>query len=211
MDMGNRNKIVSAAYQQIAVDIAKNIINGKYTVGQKLSGRSTLASHYSVSPETIRRAVYILKDVGIVKIEKGSGIEIVSIDSAFKFIEQFEEVQNIGDIKIDILNWIKKQKEDQDVLMNSISSLLDITERYSEINPFTPFALQIKSDMNHIGKTSSEVNFWQNTGATIIAVKRDQDIILSPGPYTSFNENDILYFIGNNECLERVKKLFLSK
>lgn len=206
--MSNKNKVVSPVYQQIAIDIAQNIVNGKYTVGEKLSGRSTLASHYGVSPETIRRAVYILQDVGVLRVENGRGIEIVSKENTFKFLEQYQHVVAISQVKNNIKDWVKRQKEEAEVLMENVSRLLDATERYNENNPFTPFAIHLTADMKNLGKTSADVNFWQNTGATIIAIKHESDLILSPGPYASFEADDILYFIGEETCLERVKKLF---
>ena len=35
---------------------------------KKLSGRSTLASLYNVSPETIRRSIALLKDMDVVEV-----------------------------------------------------------------------------------------------------------------------------------------------
>ena len=40
-----------AAYVSIALDIANKILNGEFREKQKISGRSTLASMYNVSPE----------------------------------------------------------------------------------------------------------------------------------------------------------------
>ncbi|WP_369074759.1 cation:proton antiporter regulatory subunit, partial [Klebsiella pneumoniae] len=34
-----------------------------------------------------------------------------------------------------------------------------------------------------MGKTAAETKFWQNTGATIVAIKRGDELIISPGPY----------------------------
>ena len=36
--------------------------------------------------------------------------------------------------------------------------------------------------MSIIDKTISETKFWQNTGATIIGIRRDDKLMLSPGP-----------------------------
>ena len=41
-------------YQQIAVDVAEKIAEGKLHVGDKIHARSTLANQYQVSPETAR-------------------------------------------------------------------------------------------------------------------------------------------------------------
>ena len=86
--MGSIKKIVAPAYQRIAVDIANSIADGKYTVGQRISGRTTLASHYGVSPETIRKAVCILQDVGVLSVTQGSGIEILSLENTIEFIDK---------------------------------------------------------------------------------------------------------------------------
>ena len=71
-----KNTVVQPVYSQVALDLAAKIAAGEYAEGMRLSGRSTLASHYGVSPETIRRAVYLLKDMDVLEITKGSGIVI---------------------------------------------------------------------------------------------------------------------------------------
>lgn len=68
--MANKHKIAEPIYQKIAIDIASKIAAGKYKAGEKIYGRSMLAAHYAVSPETIRRAMFMLQDVGIVAIEQ---------------------------------------------------------------------------------------------------------------------------------------------
>lgn len=195
-------------YQKIAIDIAKKIINGKYTLGERLSGRSTLASEYRVSPETIRKAVYILKEFDILNISKGSGIEIKSIENAIRYIEQYGESQTIATIKKEIYDLVKKQREENERLLQSVERLLDLTEKYEAINPFNPLAIQITKNMNFIGKTSAQVMFWNHTGATIFAIKHGTETILSPGPQTIFQEGDILYFIGDEKSYDRVKNFF---
>ncbi len=54
-------------YQQIAVDVAEKIAEGKLHVGDKIHARSTLANQYQVSPETARKAIIVLVDLEIVK------------------------------------------------------------------------------------------------------------------------------------------------
>ncbi|MEG0908654.1 MAG: GntR family transcriptional regulator, partial [Lactococcus sp.] len=53
-------------YQQIAILIAENIVRNELKIGQKIYARSTLATTFGVSPETARKAVSILSDLGIV-------------------------------------------------------------------------------------------------------------------------------------------------
>ncbi len=59
------------------------------------------------------------------------------------------------------------------------------------INPINPVEISLEEKSHLIGKTISEVKFWQNTGATIIGIRRKGQLILSPGPYMGFEEGGI--------------------
>lgn len=203
--MVKKEKVVPPIYQQIAIDIANKIASGKYKVGEKIYGRSSLASQYSVSPETIRRAIYILKDVEIVDTSRGSGVEIISSENAISFIKQYEDIETIQDLKTDIFSWLEEREKSNQALKEKLNILLDKTERFQSTNPFFPFEMKITAQTHHLGKNISDLNFWHNTGATIIAYKRDNAVVLSPGPYASFQENDIYYFIGDENSYQRVK------
>lgn len=201
--------IKMAAYQKIALSIAQDIVKGKYAVGEKLSGRSTLASRYNVSSETIRKAVSVLQDVNIVSIKAGSGIHIQSVLKAQTFLEQYTSAHSIKELRNELLDWIQKQKAEADAMQVTMRKLLDMTERQEEISPFAPFRFKLEASMNHIGKTSSDLHFWQVTSATIIGIQRDDEMLLSPGPYAEFLQGDVIYFIGPKESYERVKNLFV--
>ena len=53
--------------------------------------------------------------------------------------------------------------------------------------------------------------FWQNTGATLIAVKRNDELLLSPGPYISLNPNDVLIVVGNDNIRNSVPQFLYPK
>lgn len=205
-----RTRIEVPVYQQIAVDIASKIVNGKYHVGEKIKGRSTLASYYNVSPETVRKAMCILEDIGGVLIKPGVGIEVLSVEKAKDFLSKYNDVSNINTIKKNILTIMEEQKRQSKVLSETVNELLDYTERFKDLNPFVPFEIEITSESRYLNKTVSEINFWQNTLATIIAIKRNGKLILSPGSYATLKENDIIYFIASEESYNRVK-MFLYK
>lgn len=61
-----------------------------------------------------------------------------------------------------------------------------------------------------IGKNLGELNFWHNTGATIIGVKRGDELFVSPGPYFNINEYDIIVYVGENDVLSKVKNYITS-
>lgn len=199
--------IIKPVYQQVAIDLANRIANGEFAIGEKIHGRSTLAGQYNVSPETIRRAVILLEDMDIVEVAQGSGIIVKSKDEAFKFIEKFKSKESIASIKKDIKNVLSEKRKLEEDLTSYIDMLIDYTERFKNTNPFAPMEIEIPKNSKLVGKTAAEVKFWQNTGATIIGIRRDENLILSPGPYVTFNAGDIYIMIGEESSYERVKNL----
>lgn len=202
--------VIKPIYQQIAIDLASRIAQGEFEVGEKIHGRSTLAGQYNVSPETIRRSVILLEDVNIVQVAQGSGIIVTSRDQAFKFIEKFKSRDSMTSIKKDIESLLDEKRKLEQDLVAYIDKLMDYSERFKNSNPFAPIEVEILKDSKLIGKTIADVNFWQNTGATIIGIRRGKSLILSPGPYATFNEGDIYIMIGEESTYERVK-VFLNE
>jgi GntR family transcriptional regulator len=70
-----------AKYQEIAEDIHKNIVNGKYKLGEQLALEKEMCVHYGVSRITIKRAVDELVNMGLVVKRRGSGTFVKSIDN----------------------------------------------------------------------------------------------------------------------------------
>lgn len=167
--------IIKPIYQQIAIDLANRIAIGEFAVGDRIHGRSTLAGQYNVSPETIRRAVIILEDVSIVDVTQGSGITVRSKEEAFKFIEKFKSKDSITSIKKDIENVLYEKRKLEENLTSYIDKLIDYSERFKNSNPFAPMEIEIPKKSKLLGKTAAEMNFWQNTGATIIGIRREGD------------------------------------
>lgn len=198
--------IVKPIYQQIAIDIASRIANGEFPLGRKIHGRSTLAGQYNVSPETIRRSVKLLEDMEIVTVNAGSGITVKSRDEAFKFIGKFKNIESMTSLKKEIWNLIEEKNKLDEELKSCINKFIDYSERFRNSNPFAPIEVEIPTSSHLIGKTIGESNFWQNTGSTIIAIKKDEKIILSPGPYADFKTGDILVMVGDENAYERAVK-----
>ena len=111
--MSGERKNTAPVYQQIAIDLATKISNGKYLPGERISGRSTMAGQYNVSPETIRRAVCILEDAGVVEILPQSGVKILSQQKAVEFVNKFRDVEALTAIKnriLELLDTISQQQ-----------------------------------------------------------------------------------------------------
>lgn len=201
----NKNiEMTTPRYQQIAIDIASKIVSGHYQEGDKIYARSALSSQYSVSSETARRAISILSDIGIVETLRGSGVVIKSQEKAIKFVKQYDNIKTVNDLKNEVLSSIERQAKENNYLKERVNELVDRIDRFKAIDPFAPFKITINSSCSFIGKTIAETNFWHNTIATIVAIGRDGSLMISPGPYAVFKEGDIIYFVGDENSLERV-------
>jgi K+/H+ antiporter YhaU regulatory subunit KhtT len=191
-------------YEKIAIDLANRINDGHYKVGEKIHGRSTLASEYKVSPETVRRAIKILEDVEIVQSTKGSGIIISSKENAFKYINRFSNIASVKDLEKQMNALMAEREKLDDQISETLKKIMDYTVKLRHTNPIAPIEVEVHPDCQHIGKTISELNFWQNTGGTVIGMKRRGEMIISPGPYAIILEGDILLIIGDEPTYERV-------
>lgn len=202
-------KVIGARYQQIAADIAAKIVDHRYVIGEKIYARSLIASQYSVSSETARRAIAILADLGIVETVKGSGVIIKSHENAVIFLRRFRDSGTMAEYKHDAMGCLSQLTRDGDALRSAITRLVDHADRFRALNPLAPFSVKIDERAPCVGQTLSSLNFWQNTAATVVAIRRNDTLIRSPGPYFEFLAGDTIYFIGEEDCVGRVD-LFLQ-
>lgn len=208
--MVESSKVIGARYQKIAADIAARIVDHQYQIGEKIYARSLIASQYSVSSETARKAIAILANLNIVETVRGSGVIIKSHDNAVTFLRRFEDAGTLAEFKRDALSCLSRITRDNNHLRDTIDKLIDHTDRFRALNPLAPVSVLIEDGMPCIGKTLSGLKFWQNTAATVVAIRRDDILIRSPGPHAELLAGDTLYFIGEEDSMERVDE-FLKR
>jgi CPA2 family monovalent cation:H+ antiporter-2 len=71
-------------------------------------------------------------------------------------------------------------------------------------------AYLVKEGSYASGRSIKELRIRSTTGATVIAIKRENEIIPSPGLEFVFNPGDILYLIGSQESLSKAFALLES-
>ena len=196
----------SSRYTIIAIDIATMIKNGELSVDDRISGRSTLAGKYNVSPETIRRAVTLLKDFGVVDSTPKNGIKILSSRKASEFLAQHQNKNSFMGLKDDIATIINEKNNLEKTLVNKVNQMMDQLTISRDVGSLQPLEVDIPMGSHLIGKTIAESEFWDNTKATIVCIKRADQTTLSPGPHWRFEENDIIVFIGKRNSYPLVVK-----
>ncbi|MGW4991880.1 GntR family transcriptional regulator [Streptomyces mirabilis] len=61
-------------YQQIAADLRRQIADGAIPVGRRIPSLVELEATYGVARDTLRKAVQVLKDEGLVETVSGMGV-----------------------------------------------------------------------------------------------------------------------------------------
>lgn len=202
------SKLDQARYQEIAVDIAHAVMMGGYHEGEKIHGRSTLAGRYNVSPETIRRAIAILQNVGVVSVNKGVGITVTSKAMADKFIKSYNQKGEIQIFLEELKRLMDIRRENDLKIESHLSKLQTYTDRIMS-RWLDVGEIEIGKASPAVGKTLRELKVRERTGTTIIAVIRDGLEQFSPEAGFVLRGEDVLLTAGSPEGQEKLQQLIL--
>lgn len=189
---------VNPQYLLIAEDIARKIQNGTYKVGTMLKGRTLLSGEYKVSSETIRKAINVLEVEQIVTVKRGVGIFVESKDRVDIFLDK---ISNLSDTKSEMVK-LKELLAKRDEMNKEINDAIkDLSKMHNLSNNDKLYfeEIIIKDDCWVINQTIGDVYFYNYTEATIVAVKRGNKLITSPGPEFTFIAGDKLVIIGKDD------------
>ena len=195
-----------ARYQEIALDIAHSIMMGEYHEGEKIHGRSTLAGRYNVSPETIRRAIAILQNAGVVMVSQGVGITVTSKALAEKFLRSFDQK---GEMQV-FLEELKKLMDERREIDLQIESYLNKVLTYTDrlMSRWLDVGeIDVGKHSSAVGKTLRDLEIRERTGTTIVAVVRNGYEQFSPPADFVLQPGDVLLAVGNSEGQEKLEKL----
>lgn len=187
-------------YVKIAHDICSRILRGEFKEGDTLKGRSMLASMYNVSPETIRKAIIILADEGILEVKHGVGIFVDSVVKAKQYADHWEAKSTVDDQYKKVNDLIEKSNEINASLQKALAEMIDnFKYQTNESIVFQKAVIPQGCWLNN--KTIGEVFFWNYTEATIVAVVSgtDGNIQASPGPDFPLRDGDTIILVGKDE------------
>lgn len=188
---------VDPRYVEIAKDLAKKIENETIKVDNVLKGRTLLSSEYNVSSETIRKAINILASEHIVRVKHGYGVIVISKENASKFLKKIQETCADNALVEETNKLIEKRNELNKEISKNIALLAKKTNNIN-IKDIEFHELTITDDCWVINQTIGDVYFYNYTEATIVAIKRGDKLIVSPGPDFTFIANDVLIVVGKD-------------
>ena len=198
-----------SAWRQLtttAFSLAERIAAGELREGEKLSGRSKLSPEYNVSPETVRRALRLLADMKVVEVKEQSGVYILSADNARRYLHLCAGRNDLQEKQRRLRRLLAQQEQLHRQVTELCSAILDETGRTPESLP--NYSCRIPETWAGSGKTVGELQFWQQTGATIVAIHRNLDCIVSPGPCAELYAGDSIVYVGDGQAREAVSRFF---
>lgn len=207
-----RQTVVPAQYLQIALDLAGRVARGELPEGSRVYGRSIMASEYNVSPETIRRALRLLADMKVVEVKPQSGAVVLSADNARRYIENFEGDAGIRALRHKLKALLAEEEELHGRIAATAAALVKSQDSFASAHePFPNYEVPVPKDSPMIGRSISALKFWQSTGGTVVAIRRGQTVILSPGPYAELYAGDVIVLVGSPAAAEAAHALLAAK
>ncbi len=196
-----------AVYEKIALDIANRIVRREIVEGVRLSGRSVMSSEYGVSPETIRRSFSLLEEMEVVEVKHNKGVSVVSRDNAKKFITKYGKSNENRKLLSQLRHVLGEREQVDKELFILAKDLIEANDRFSASNPFPTYEYTIKEGSLAVGNSLGALHFWQRTGGTVIAIRHNGSILLSPGPDLNLEVLDILILVGTQDSLAKTQEL----
>ena len=196
-------------YSQVAFDIASKIASGEIREGERFTGRSLMGSQYGVSSETIRRAMRHLGDMGIISVQNNVGSTVLSQKRAREYVEQYQEDKDLRALKAELREMLAQRDALNEKINATVQRIIDLGERFWRSDRMRTYEFRV-SDGPAAGQSIGGLQFRQRTGATIVAVRSGETVLLSPSPQTVLHSGDVLVVACELEQIEAVSDLLAS-
>jgi len=85
------------------------------------------------------------------------------------------------------------------LVSNNIMEQINLSPEHSII--------EMMATQNFIDKTLQEIALGREFGITVLAIRRGNDILISPNAATEIQKGDVLVIVGRNEQLEKMENL----
>lgn len=190
-------------YMRVAVSLAERIAAGELREGEKLSGRSKLSPEYNVSPETVRRALRLLADMKVVEVKEQSGVYILSADNARRYLHL---CAGRNDLQEKQRRLLAQQEQLHRQVTELCTAILDETAARRRACRTT--AAASRKPGRGAAKRSASSSSGSRPAQRSVAIHRNLDCIVSPGPCAELYAGDSIVYVGDGQAREAVSRFF---
>lgn len=200
-----------AVYFRIAYQIASKIAYGGLKEKTKFSGRSLVGSEYSASPETVRKALSLLQDEGIINSIEKVGNFVSSREKAIAYVQNHGEQNEFAKLQKKYRQLIAERNAIEKEIEKTAALIFDWEKRYTQKPGVMISEFEIEKGSMAENKTIEELLFRNTTGATIISITDGDNIILSPSCKTALKAHMVLSTVSNLCDLDKILALVKKK
>ncbi|MDB4897870.1 MAG: GntR family transcriptional regulator [Firmicutes bacterium] len=114
-------------YEAIASELAKSISAGQLSEGERFSCRK-LARRSQVSSETARRAMVLLEERGVVRLDAGSGAVVLSRARAQEFMVRYSIQMSARELHMELQAMVEQRRRLDDAITRATLHLLHLLD-----------------------------------------------------------------------------------
>lgn len=197
-----------ARYEEIAVDLAQRVVRGDLAEGERVLGRSSLAGTYQVSPETIRRAVAILHERGVLQVVAGSGIRINSRSAASAYLDSLQARTTLEEGAQELRRLLRQRREMDARIEEALERLLE--QASGALSPRHVEEIPLAANSWVVGRSLGEIRLRSRTGATAVALARGESDHFSPPVDMRLEAGDVLMVLGDEPARTAARTLLVA-
>lgn len=203
--MSRRETGGRARYEEIALDLAGRIARGDLAEGARILGRSSLSGTYQVSPETIRRAVAILHERGIVQAVAGSGIRVLSRFAAMEYLESVQIRSSLEEGARELRALLRQRRQLDEQIDQALERVF--SQATGALASSHLEEVSVRSQAWVVGRSLGEIRLRSWSGATAVAVSRDNTDHFSPPADMQLAAGDVVTIIGTEAARARARTI----
>ena len=148
----------------------------------------------------------------VVEIKPQSGAVVLSADSARRYIANFEENADVRVLRRQLKEMLEEASDLHRRIGDTVAALVKSRETFAAAGePLPNYEVSVPANSAVTGKSIGALNLWQSSGGTIVAIRRGQTVILSPGPYAELYGGDVIVLVGAPAAAEAAHRLVSAK
>ena len=83
-------------HEQVAIELRRAILDGEAKPGERMPQAKDLAAVLGVNPNTVLRALHLLRDQGLLEVGRGRGIRVAGTPERTEVVERMKELIELG-------------------------------------------------------------------------------------------------------------------
>ena len=125
-------------------------------------------------------------------------------------MEQYQEDKDLRALKAELREMLAQRDALNEKINDTVQRIIDLGERFWRSDRLRTYEWEVTPACPAAQHSIGDLQFRQRTGATIVAVRSGESVLLSPSPQTVLHSGDMLVVACELEQIEAVSDLLTS-